>query len=198
MSDIRLLFGIVGIVIEVASMLPYFRDIFRGTTKPHVFTWFGWGLINIVVGSAQFVSGGGYGIFVTASVAITCFTVAGLALFWGEKNITKGDWICLGGSIISIVLWLFTSDPLVAVIIVTLADIIAFIPTFRKAYYRPQEETALTFGLGATRNIFGILALQSFAVVNWLYPASLIITDGAFTAMLLIRRRQLTGNKRPL
>lgn len=192
MYDYHVALATIGVGIEFVSMVPYFANIARGKTKPHVFTWFGWGLVNTVVGSAQFVSGAGAGFYITASVAAMCYLAAVLALFWGEKNITKGDWICLGASILAMILWGLASDPLIAVIIVTAADVLAFIPTYRKAYNKPHEETALTFGLGAIRNVFGILALESLRVVNWLYPASLILTDGAFTAMLLIRRRQLS------
>ena len=192
MYDYHVVASVIGVILELASMVPYFRNIFRGTTKPHAFTWLGWGLINSIVGSAQFISGAGPSVYVSITVALMCFAVAALALVWGEKQITKGDWVCLGGSIFAISLWYVTSNPLAAVVIVTIADVLAFIPTYRKAYYRPHEETALTFGIGAIRNVFAIAALQSLAVVNWLYPASLIVTDGAFTVMLLLRRRQMS------
>jgi hypothetical protein len=84
-----------------------------------------------------------------------------------------------------------TSDPLIAVIVVSIADLLAFIPTFRKSFHKPFEETLATFSLGAVRDVFGILSLQSLTVVNWLYPATLMISDSAFALMLVVRRRQL-------
>ncbi|HEY4487826.1 MAG TPA: hypothetical protein VI483_03635 [Candidatus Paceibacterota bacterium] len=187
----RLLFAAVAIVLEFVGIFPYFRDIFRGTTRPHVFTWFSWGVINTVVAVAQFTSGGGAGTAVTAVVALSCFSITLLAARQGNKDITRSDWVCLIGSLLAIGSWTITRDALTAVIIVTVADMIAMIPTVRKTYKRPTEETLSAWIISVFRNIFAILALQSFAVVNWLYPASLIISDAAFVILLIVRRRQL-------
>ena len=189
--DHYVIFGLVGVILEFVANIPYFRDIFRGTTKPHVFTWTGFGLINAIVASAQYISGGGAGVYVTATVSLVCFAIGILAIFKGEKEITKSDWGCFIGSISAIGLWVLTSNALAAVVIVTIADTLAFIPTIRKAYHKPNEETAMTFAISTIRNIFSLLALQSFTLVNWLYPATLLLSDGGFTVMLLLRRIRL-------
>jgi hypothetical protein len=194
--EYHVLAGGTGVLIEFISMVPYFADIFRGRTKPHVFTWLGWGLVNTVVGTAQFVSGAGAGVLVTAMIGLTCYSVAILALFYGERNIVKSDWACLIGSIIAISLWALVRDPLIAVLIVCIADVLAFMPTFRKAFSKPHEETLSSFVLGGVRDVFAISALQSLDLVNWLYPATLLVSDSTFAAMLFIRRRQLAETTR--
>lgn len=191
MHEYHAVFGAVGVCVEIVSAIPYFRDIFKGNTKPHIFTWFGWGLVNTVVLVAQIVSGAGPGAFVTALISLSCFSAAFLALFYGEKHITKGDWACLIGSLVAIGLWIVTSNAFLAVIIVSIADLLAFIPTFRKAYWKPHEETLATFSLGAVRDVCAILALDSLLIVNWLYPATLLLSDSGFSLMLIVRRRQL-------
>jgi hypothetical protein len=39
--------------------------------------------------------------------------------------------------------------------------------------------------------VLAIAALENMTVVNWLYPASLVLMNGLFVAMLLVRSRQL-------
>jgi len=38
--DIKVTLSIIGIALTFAGYVPYIRDIFKGKTKPHVFSWF--------------------------------------------------------------------------------------------------------------------------------------------------------------
>lgn len=189
--DYHIVFAILGIVTAVARYALYYRDIFRGIVKPHPFSWFVWGLMNVIVLFAQITSNAGWSVWVTGLVAFACLSIAAVALFKGEKSITALDWLSFVGALLGVGLWVMTDQPLLAVIIVTITDAIAYIPTYRKSYCKPYEETAFSYGLAALRSVFAILALGSFALTNWLFPASLVLSDGGFTLMLIVRRKQL-------
>ena len=191
MYDYHSVLGALGVVVGLIAYVPYLRDVLLGTTKPHVFTWLGWGIINAIVFAAQISSGAGAGAWVTVFTSIAVFSIAIMAFFWGEKNITVSDWIAFIASLSAIAIWVLTRDALWAVILVTLADTVAVIPTVRKAFYKPHEETALAYAIAVLRSILSIAALESFNIVNWLYPAALILSDGGLTTMLLVRRWQL-------
>ncbi len=193
--DYHVVFGVLGVIVGLAGYVPYFRDIIVGTTKPHVFTWFVWGLLNAIAAAAQVVEGGGAGVLVTGFTSFICLVIAGFALFRGEKDISWSDWVCLFAALIGIVLWVLTKEALLAVIIVSITDTIAFVPTIRKAYHKPYEETASSYAIATVRSLLGLLALQSYAPANWLYLAAIFISDAGFTIMLLIRRRQLRGRQ---
>ena len=187
--DYKIALGIVASGVGLVGYVPYFRDIFRGTTKPHVFSWFVWGLLTGIAFFVQLAKGGGAGSWVTGITAVACFVIAGLALKYGEKGITTSDRLSFAGAILGIVLWQLTENPLTAVILVTLIDALGFLPTFRKAYHKPHEETASTFVFSSLKFAIGIIALQSLTLATWLYPASLVIMNGAFVVMLVVRRR---------
>lgn len=187
--------GIIGIAFGLARYVLYIRDILRGTAKPHPFSWFVWGLMAAIIFFAQLAEHAGAGAWVTGVVAVMCLGISVLAVFRGEKGITKTDWACLLAALIGVALWRITSEPLLAVVIITLADAIAYVPTYRKAFSKPHEEPAYSYGLAAMRSVFGVLALQSFTLTTVLYPASLIVTDGGFVLYLLIRRRRLRTAK---
>ncbi len=173
------------------AFVPYLRDIFRGRTKPHVFTWFIFSLLLSITFFIQIAEGGGAGAWTTGIEAICCLTIAGLALNRGEKDIKHLDWFCFVAALIAIVLWLLANQPLLAIIFVICADALGFIPTFRKSYNKPHEETVINYALGAARWPLAILALQSLTLTTFLYPATIAIFDLALVAMLLIRRHQL-------
>ena len=192
--DIRLIiFTLLGVLAGIMGFYPYFKDIFLGTTKPHVFTWISWSLINIIIFTAQAASGAGLGSVVAGFLALMCVLISLLAVFRGEKRITLADYICFAASLGGIMLWAWTRNPLLAVIVITIADTLAFVPTIRKSWKNPYQETAISYAIATLRSTFAVLSLDSFLLTNWLHPASLIVADGGFTVMLLIRRRQLNA-----
>ncbi|MBS3054074.1 MAG: hypothetical protein J4431_00875 [Candidatus Aenigmarchaeota archaeon] len=114
---------------------------------------------------------------------------------WGISYVTRLDWLCLGGALLGIAVWAITNNPLAAVVIVTVTDAVGFFPTFRKGYDKPYEETAITFAANSVKFAFGILALETVNPATWLYPASLVLTNGAFVVLLLARRSQIPPEK---
>ena len=55
------LLGTISIIIAAVSYSAYFLSIFRGRTKPHMFSWIVWGTVSGVASYAQFAKGGGPG-----------------------------------------------------------------------------------------------------------------------------------------
>ena len=80
---------------------------------------------------------------------VLCTVIFGLALFRGEKESRRLDWLCLLLALAAIGLWITAKDPLGSVVLVTAADTIACGPTLRKSIRKPQEETASAYVMGA-------------------------------------------------
>ncbi len=93
----------------------------------------------------------------------------------------------------SLPLWYLTSDPLWAVVILTIVDLMGFGPTFRKAYIRPFEEQLTFFVIMAARNLISIMALEHYSLTTVLFPAATAIACLKFILMVAYRRRVLTG-----
>lgn len=187
--------GASAVGIALYSYIPYLRDIFRGKTKPHAFSWLVWGVLTGIGFFAQVQDGGGPGAWATGFTAIICLAVFILAFYRGEKNITKSDWFFLTTAFIVMIFWLLTDDALTAVILVTIINTVGFVPTFRKAFFKPFEETSITYALSSFKFFIAILALENFTVITVLYPASSVLTNGLFVVFLMIRRSQLSSQK---
>ena len=196
MADYKTIFGILAGVLGVISSIPYLRDVIRRKTKPHLFTWFVWGVITAIAFIAQVVRGGGSGSWITAITSFTCFLTAGLALHYGEKQIKLLDWISLLGAALGLFLWGVTSDPLMAVILMCMVDVLGFIPTLRKGYARPHEETVSFFVLSAFKFAAGLIALRSYSPTTYLFPALVAFINAFFASTLLLRRRWLSSQRR--
>lgn len=192
-ADYKLILGVLASLIGFIGYAPYLRDMLRRTIRPHVFSWFVWGILQIIVFFAQISRGAGPGAIATAISAVVAFFIVSSALREKDKQITVFDWIAFSGAIIGIALWILAGDPLFAVICVVFADALGFVPTFRKSFIRPQEETLFQYIVSIIKWIFAILALESVNLVTVLYPASLIITNSIFVIMTSVRRKQLAG-----
>lgn len=189
--DYHIVLGAIAAFIGIVGYIPYYRDMFRGLTKPHPFTWIGFGILNSIAFFAQIAKGGGAGAWVSAITFLGCFGIAIFAFQRGEKNITGFDWTCFAGALFGIALWFFTKDPLWAVIIITVVDIIAFVPTLRKAFWKPNEETASLYIFSVLKYAISLVALNSFNLTTALFPTFVVMLNTAFIVLLLIRRRIL-------
>ena len=138
-------------------------------------------------------AGGAAGSWVTGFTAAACLVVFVFALFRGEKEITRGDTLSLIGAGVATLLWWLTQDPLLAVVLITLIDALGFYPTFRKSWFKPQEETLSTYWISSLKFAIALFALGEFTLVTALYPASLVIMNGGFAAMVAVRRKQPAG-----
>jgi hypothetical protein len=187
-DNTKITLGTLAACITLVGFLPYFYNIYRSKTKPHAFSWLIWAILTGIGYAGQLSEDAGPGAWTTASTALLCFLVFVLALFKGEKNIKKSDWVCLIIALAAIPLWLVTSTPLWSVILVTLIDILAFWPTLRKSYLKPFEETAFTFFAGALSFMLGIIVLNKITIITALYPCAIAFLNALCVSVLLIRR----------
>lgn len=186
--------SLVAIALTFIAFLPYIRSILRGTTKPHVFSWLIWGSTTFVVFLAQLSDGGGAGAWPIGVSGIITLYVAYLAYCKkSDSTITRADRIFLLSAMTSLPLWYITSDPLWAVVVLTMVDLTGFGPTFRKAYIHPFEEQLLFYSLMATRNIIAVIALEHYSLTTVLFPAALAGACLVFVPMVAYRRRVLAN-----
>ncbi len=187
----HVLLTVIALIIGFVSYVPYFRNLLNGNTKPHAFTSFIWGLLTAIAFIAQVAEGAGVAALVTGAAALFTFTVFGFGLKYGKHNIVLIDWLFLLMALVAVVLWVATDNPTSAVILITIADMLAFIPTFRKSWRKPYEETISTYALSSLKFVLAIAALQTFNIATALYPLSLVVTNAVFVAFVMYRRRML-------
>lgn len=184
------LLSTIAIVLTIIAFFPYILSILKDKTKPHVFSWIIWGSTTVVVFTAQLADKGGAGAWPTGVSGVITIAVACLAYIKNsDSTITRTDWLFFISAMSSIPLWYFTSDPLLAVIILTSVDVIGFGPTFRKAYRHPFEEQLTFFMIIVVRNLISIFALEHYSLTTILFPASTGTACLLFIFMVSYRRR---------
>jgi hypothetical protein len=196
MGDYHTTLAVVAILLAFLGYWLYLRSIFRGETKPHPFSWFLFLVLDSTIFIAQIKNGAGPGAWPVGVGNLFALLVFLLALRQGEKNIKRIDWVCLVLALVGIAAWNATGDALYAVILASIADVLAKVPTIRKAYVRPHEESISIWLIDMFRFSLSIAALS---MLNWttaLFPAEIVATNGAVVATILLRRRRLANGRR--
>lgn len=183
--------GIVAVVLTFVGYIPYIRDTAKGKTKPHVYTWFIWGLVTAIAFGLQLSDKAGPGAYTTLAAAVVCFIIFGFGMRQGEKDITKSDTAFFILSFVALALWLFAKQPVISVILVSCIDMLGFVPTIRKSWHRPHEETLVSYLTNTFRFFLALFALRRYTLITTLYPATWVVANGLFSVYLIIRRKNV-------
>lgn len=182
--------GIIAVILTFVGYVPYIRDTVRGKTKPHIYTWFIWGLVTAIAFGLQLSANAGPGAFTTLAAAIVCFIIFGFGLRQGNKDITRSDTVFFLLSFVALSLWLFAKQPILSVILVSTIDMLGFVPTIRKSWHKPYEETLASYLMNTFRFCLALLALDHYTIVTALYPLTWVIANGLFSTYLITRRKK--------
>jgi|SRR5690554_4387813 hypothetical protein len=83
------------------------------------------------------------------------------------------------------------ADPLWAVVVLTLVDILGFGPTIRKVYSAPRSESVSFYAIFAIRNGLVLVALERYSTTTVLFPAAIAFACLFLVVLILWRRREL-------
>lgn len=185
------LYGYVAVILTVAAYIPYYRDILRGKTHPHVYSWSLWAVLTAILAGLQLQGGAGTAAWVTVVVGILCVGVVGLSLRKGKRDITTTDSVVASLALVAIVFWLLADKPLVSMVLAITADMLAFIPTVRKTYHKPYSETLSMYVTNVIRFMLAFAAIETYTFLSAAWIITWVTANALFSAMLIVRRAQV-------
>lgn len=182
----------VAVTLTFISYIPYYRDILRGTTRPHLVSWSLWGLLSLLLIVLQLRGGAGYATWVTAAAGMLCGGVILLSFKDASKVITNHDLLVAALSLIAIGFWWFVDQPVISMIFVILADGLAFIPTVRKSWHNPHSETMSLYAINTVRFFLVLIAVENYTFLSSVWPLFWLWMNALFVCMLYLRRKRLS------
>ena len=188
--DIKLVFSIIATLITIIwGFFPYIRDIFRNKTKPHIYTWLIWTITQGVATVGLIYGKGGWGALELLIGTFFVFIIFLLSFKYGTKNVAKLDTVMFVVALLFFVIWTQVQDPLLAVFMVSIVDILGYMPSFRKTFQEPWTETVTTWLLFAIGNIFVMLSLGQYNLLTLTYLVSIATANIILVAICLVRRK---------
>jgi hypothetical protein len=135
---------LVAIALHLASNGQYTVAVLRRRARPNIVTWLLWGLTPMVAVAAQIDDRPGPETAVTFVLGLGPLVVATVALRTDRSasRLTPFTVSCAAAAVVGIVAWQVTAAPTLAVAFCILADMLATLPTLRKAFSDPDSEHA--------------------------------------------------------
>lgn len=190
-AEIKSVIGIIAVGLVFIGYIPYLRDLWKGKTVPHVYSWFLWGFVTTIAFALQVSDRAGVGAFVTLAAASMCAVVIALSFAKqkGKMDITMLDTFFLLLAFVSLGFWLIAKQPVISAVLATTTDLLGFAPTIRKSWHKPFSETLSLYSLNTFRFGLAAISLQHYSLITALYPISWCIANGLFACMLIYRRK---------
>jgi hypothetical protein len=186
------LLGVLAGIIGVFDTIPYLRDVFRGSTRPHRGTWLIWSALAIVVGFSQWADGASWSLIMMLTQAVLTTAVFVVAIFRGQGGLAAIDLMLVAVAAAGIVGWLLSGEPIVATACVVAADLIAAAMMAPKTYRDPLSETLATFVLASIGGALAAGAVGALDAALLIYPIYYCLSNGTL-AVLIHHRRTVLG-----
>ncbi len=180
----------VGAVVQLWGVFSYIKETIKGNTKPNRVTWLLWSTSPLIATFAALSDG------VKLSVLPVFMSGFGpllvlISSFVNKKSywkLEKLDYLCGSFSVLALVLWTITKEPIVAIAFAIASDGFAAIPTIIKSWKFPETETvdAYTTGLFNTLTSFAAIKTWNFAEIA--FPIYLVVVNSSLIISVLRKR----------
>jgi hypothetical protein len=182
--------AVVAAVVTMCCVLPYLRDIRRGTTRPQRASWFVFASLAAVAALSQALDGGGAGSWLASGSAVGFGAVFVASIRCGVGGVARADLAVLAVAGVGASISLAAGRPLIAVLGVVVAEAGAVALTVRKALDDPGSETRSTWIADALAGALSILAVDQVSTGALLYPVHhTLMNSGVVVALAVGARR---------
>lgn len=168
--EVKVIASVIATGIALIAYLPYLIDMFRGKNQPHLYTWISIFLVTSVVAWLQIVGGAGVGAIPTVLGVLVDAVILFYCFRFGTKDVVFMDKVCLAISIAGVITYIiFRGHPVLSLAVVTAAEMISFVPTFRKTRNDPYSESLPSYYLLMLKLTLILVALEEYNLLTVSY-----------------------------
>jgi len=183
---------ILGAAVNLYGSYFYLRDTLRGIVKPNRVSWLLWSITPFIATVAALSDGVRWAAlpgFMSGFCPLLIFIGSFLnrQAYW---RLEKFDYICGSLSILALIFWAITKQPLIAIIFSILSDGFAGVPTIVKGYHHPETELPLAYLASLFSALTGFLALRMFTLTEIAFPIYLVFINSALAGSVYLGRNK--------
>ena len=185
-------FTVAASTLTAGAALPYILDIVRGRARPRVASWGIWTVVQVVGTVSAFTARQLPGACYTLFCAAGCAAVVVLGWRHGSRDFGPLDAVCValaaeGVALLAVAAALPRLVPMsVAVGVSVATDFLAYLPTFRHAWRRPDEEPWLPYALFGAAAALVLWVADYRVLAGVIYPLYLFAADGVMVVMIVL------------
>ena len=182
--------AVISATLTAVCVIPYLRDVFRGTTRPQRMSWFTFAAFSVVAAVSQLLAGADAGSWLAAGSAVGFTAVFIVSIRRGVGGRSPADVGALALTVAGVIVALVIERPLVAIGAVVVAELAAVGLTIRKALLDPSSETPSTWALDCLAGGVAIVAVEQVSFVNLVYPVHHTLANAAVLGAIAVGRRR--------
>jgi hypothetical protein len=183
------IFGVLSGLLPIVGVIPYDRDILRHKTRPHRSSFLIWSILGGIAFSTQLAKGASWSLFLPASDTIATFSIFVLSIWYGSGGFSKKDMAGLLMAAMGLILWYFTKEPFIALLITIGVDALGTVLTLVKTWAEPESETFSSWLLAALGGLFAAFAAGKGSAALLAYPVYIFVANAAVGIVILLRRK---------
>ena len=178
--------AIAGALLNVLAGVSYIKATLEGEAKPNRVTWLLWSVAPLIATAAQLASGIGISTLIVFASGFMPFCVflasfANRSAYW---RLGGFDYACGLASILALVFWATTRNPITAIIFSILSDGLGALPTLKKAYLHPHTEDRRTYLIGMFGAFLGAFSIIDHSFAGYAFNAYLCALYVGMTGLL--------------
>lgn len=146
--------------------------------KPERATWFIWAFVTGMIALTLISEHAWVPAIIPLSYCLGSISLAILSVKYGEGGWSRDDRRCIAISLIGVILWAVTRNPMWGLVLNIIADGAGGYPSLKRVWVHPDKEDRVgwaIFLLGASVNLF---AVEKWDVVHAGYPIFIICFIG--------------------
>ncbi len=178
------------IPLKITALIILAQGTRSGEIKPNRLSLVLWSLPPLASFCIAFIEGATFSALPLLLAGIAPLFILFLSFFSKQspwKTRTR-DYLSGIFSILAIVIWLVIDNPILAIILLIIADIFAGIPTFIKTWEKPSTESVAIYSLGFLGNIIGLLTLQQWGFATAGFGIYLVFFN-IFMILLILHKK---------
>ena len=184
---------ILGALVSLSFTSSYLVASLRGQVKPNKVTWLIWGIAPLISTAASLSAGVSWAnlpVFMAGFGPLLVFIVScfNKASYW---KIGSFDYLCGFISLLTLIVWYWTKNPNIAVILAILSDALAALPTLVKGWNFPETENGFLFLGSLFSASTSFTEIHQWKVTEVAFPIYLIMLSLIMMSFIEGRRKYL-------
>lgn len=169
----------LGATVQLVGIVSYIRETLQGDTKPNKITWLMWAVAPLIATAAALSDGVGWAVlpvFMAGFGPLMVFIVSFVNpnAYW---KLERFDYLCGFCSLLALVLWGITKEPVIAIVFAIASDGFAAIPTLMKLWIYPETETVSPFTAGLFSALTSFAAIKIWSFSSYAFAAYLVVIN---------------------
>ena len=170
-------FVFIGALFSLVGGVSYARDTVRGVTSPNRVSWLLWTIAPLLAFAAELHQGVGLQSVMTFMVGFAPLIVF-CSSFFNSSSVWKlgpFDFACGALSMLGIVVWIVSSNDIIALAAFMAADCIAGLPTVYKSWRDPASESAGVYVAALMNALITLATVKVWTTAEIAFPIQITI-----------------------